>query len=178
MSNNTQSKLSSQKFPYAEAHAIALDVLKQLQPFCVRAEIAGSIRRKKKEVGDIEIVAIPKPYSSGQYESGIATIVNRWPKVKGELEFGKTRYTQRILPSGIKLDLFFATEANWGSIFAIRTGSAEFSHKVLAIGWVKHGFKSEGGILFRNGQRYEVHEEEDLFKLAGVSFVEPEKRNY
>jgi len=165
------------KYPFAEAFKIASSVLGQLRPYCIRAEIAGSIRRKKSEVGDIEIVAIPLPYTTGLFESGIATVVNKWEKVKGDLEYDKTKYTQRILPEGIKLDLFFAVEENWGSIFAIRTGSAEFSHQILAKGWVRQGFKSEGGYLFRDGERYEIHEEQDLFRLIGIPYVEPENRN-
>ncbi len=165
------------RYPYAEAYAIALDVLEQLRPHCFRIEIAGSLRRKKAEIGDVEIVAIPKPYSTDPVETGLASIVNRWPKVRGELEYNKTKSTQRILPSGIKLDLFLATEQNWGHILAIRTGSADYSHKVLACGWVRRGFKSDGGILFRNGKRHEIHEEEDLFKLIGLPYVRPEDRN-
>lgn len=165
---------SSKKYPYAEAHRIALDVLEQLRPYCIRAEIAGSLRRKKSEVGDIEIVAIPKPFETGLFQSGIASVVNQWEKVKGELP---CKYTQRILPEGIKLDLFFAEEGNWGSILAIRTGSAEYSHRVLANGWVKEGFKSEGGYLFKEGKRYEVREEQDLFQMARVAYIEPEGRN-
>ena len=162
------------KYQYATAYKIALEVLEQLKPHCERIEIAGSVRRKKAEVGDIEIVAIPKPYEIGLLESGIATVINQWQKVKGELP---CKYTQRILPSGIKLDLFFAEEGNWGSVFAIRTGSADYSHKVLANGWVRQGFRSDGGYLFRDGERYEVREEKDLFKLIGIPFVEPEYRN-
>lgn len=165
------------KYPYAEAHAIAEDILEQLKPHCIRAEIAGSIRRKKPLVGDIEIVAIPKPYSVGMFEDGLATVVNKWEKVKGEMEYGKVGYTQRILPSGIKLDLFFAQEDNWGNIFAIRTGSADYSHKVLASTWASQGYKSDGGYLFRDGKRYELREEVDLFNLLGLRYVEPEERN-
>ncbi len=165
---------SNKKYPYAEAHRIALDVLEQLRPHCIRIEIAGSIRRKKPEVGDIEIVAIPKPFETGLFQSGIASVVNQWEKVKGELP---CKYTQRILPEGIKLDLFLAEEGNWGSILAIRTGSAEYSHRVLANGWVREGFKSEGGFLFREGERYEVREEQDLFQMARVAYIEPEGRN-
>ena len=151
-----------------------MEILKQLKPHCERIEIAGSVRRKKAEVGDIELVIIPKPYSTGLFESGIATVLNKLEKVKGELP---CKYTQRILPSGIKLDLFFAEEANWGLVYALRTGSADYSHKVLASGWVREGFKSEGGYLFRDGERYEIREEEDLFKLIGVRYVPPEDRN-
>lgn len=167
----------NKRYPYAEAYKIALGVLEQLRPYCIRAEIAGSIRRKKTDCGDVEIVAIPLPYSTGLLENGIASVVNKWPKIKGEMEYGKTKYTQRILPEGIKLDLFFAEEGNWGSVLAIRTGSADYSHKVLANGWVRQGFKSEGGYLFRDGERYEVREEKDLFKLIGIRYTEPEDRN-
>jgi DNA polymerase/3'-5' exonuclease PolX len=32
--------------------------------------------------------------------------------------------------------------------------------------------------LFREGERYEVREEKDLFKLIGIPFTDPENRNY
>lgn len=152
---------------------IAERIKAQLAPHCDRIEIAGSIRRRKPQVKDIELVAIPKPYDVGLFESGIATIINRWQKVKGELP---CKYTQRILPEGIKLDLFFATPGNWGLIYAIRTGSAEFSHKVLATKWVKMGYKSVDGILRRDGETYFIPEESDLFKILGLDWVEPEMR--
>jgi len=170
-------KEKERRYPYTEAYKIALEVLEQLKPHCERLEIAGSIRRKKAEIGDIEVLAIPKPYKIGLFESGIASVINKWKKIKGEMEYGKTKYTQRILPSGIKLDLFLAEESNWGLVFAIRTGSADYSHKVLANAWIRQGFKSEGGYLFRDGEKYEVREEIDLFKLIGVPYVEPENRN-
>ncbi len=158
---------------YKKALEIAEKVKQELKPHCVRIEIAGSIRRKKKEVGDIEIVAIPLSYGVGAYESGIATVVNKWEKVKGKLP---CKYTQRILPEGIKLDLFFATKQNWGLIFAIRTGSTEFSHKILAIGWCKAGYKSKDGMLHKGDEPIEVREEKDLFNLIGIEYVEPDER--
>lgn len=158
-----------------QALEIAEKVKALLAPYCERIEIAGSIRRKKANVKDIEIVAIPKPFDTGLFESGIATVVNQWQKVKGELP---CKYTQRILPEGIKLDLFFAERGNWGLIYAIRTGSAEYSHKVLATEWVKRGYKSEGGYLVANGKQIAVPEEEDLFRRIGVPFKEPELRSF
>ncbi|MGB2580504.1 MAG: hypothetical protein WBC83_02315 [Minisyncoccia bacterium] len=169
--------LEEKRYPYAEAYSIALAVLEELRPHCSRIEIAGSIRRKKKSIGDIEIVAIPKPYITGATESGLALVVNKWQKAKGNMEYGKTKYTQRILPEGIKLDLFFADETNWGLIFAMRTGSADFSHKVLADGWSRRGFKSVGGYITRDGEKIDVREEIDLFRIAGVLYKEPEERN-
>jgi DNA polymerase/3'-5' exonuclease PolX len=159
---------------YKDAIKIAEAVKEQLIPHCERIEIAGSIRRKKLDVKDIEIVAIPKPYEIGLFESGIATVINRWEKVKGELP---CKYTQRILPEGIKLDLFFAEPRNWGLILAIRTGSADYSHKVLATGWVSAGYKSVNGVLTTlTDQKIVVAEEIDLFKLIGVPYTEPKYR--
>ncbi len=117
---------------------IANRIKLELEPHCDRIEISGSIRREKPWVKDIEIVAIPKPYETGLFSSGIAPVVEQWKKVKGELP---CKYTQRILPEGIKLDLFFAQPDNWGLIYAIRTGSADYSHKVLATNWVRLGYK-------------------------------------
>ena len=170
--------MEEKKYPLNEAKYIAHEIVMQLEPFCERIEIAGSIRREKDFVKDIEVVAIPKPYQTGLFEDGIASVVNQWTKVKGEMEYGKTKYTQRILPTGIKLDLFFATEKNWGLIYAIRTGSAEYSHKVLATKWVQKGYKSVDGMLTLNGGRVvQVREEQDLFKLLGLPYVEPKYRN-
>ena len=157
----------------SQALDIATRTRDLLAPHCDRIEIAGSIRRRKPDVGDIEIVAIPKPYDTGLFSSGIATIVNRWPKVRGELP---CRYTQRTLPDGIALDLFFATADNWGLIYAIRTGSADYSHHVLASGWSSRGYKSIDGMITRDGRPYPMPEETDLFNIAGVPWTPPEAR--
>jgi DNA polymerase/3'-5' exonuclease PolX len=159
---------------YLDILAIAENVKAQLSPHCERIEIAGSIRRKKPEPNDIEIVAIPKPYDVGLFESGVATVLNQWQANKGELP---CKYTQRILPEGVKLDFFTATPDNWGLIFAIRTGSADFSHNVLACGWVKAGYNSINGHLHNSIKHMiPVREEIDLFNKIGVKYIEPENR--
>ena len=150
-----------------EAKKIAKKYLNLLKPYCWRIEIAGSIRREKSEVKDIEIVAIPLDLV------GFSNEVNKLEKVKGN-PTGK--YTQRILPEGIKLDLFMANIRNWGLIFAIRTGSARYSHEILACGWVKRGYKSINGMLTKNGREIEVREEKDLFNLIGVAYIQPNQR--
>lgn len=160
---------------YQYAYELACKNRELLAPHCERIEIAGSIRRMKVECRDIELVAIPKPYDVGLFESGLASIVNQWQKVKGELPCW---YTQRILPEGIKLDLFFAEPGNWGLQYAIRTGSAAFSYNVLGIGWTKAGYFSEHGFLYRMGVKHEIREEQELFDLIGIPFVEPEMRYY
>ena len=155
---------------YNQALIIAQRVLEELRPHCLRCEIAGSIRRAKPEVKDIEIVAIPKPYNTGLFADGIATVVEQWRKVKGELP---CKYTQRILPEGIKLDLFFAEPGNWGLILAIRTGGADYSHNILADRWVKRGYHSIDGYIHKNGVKIETPEEADVFALCDLPWTLP-----
>lgn len=82
------------------------------------------------------------------------------------------------MPDGIVLNLFFANHENWGLIYAMRTGSAYYSHKVLATDWVKLGYKSEGGHLCINGEQITNAEEKDVFELMGLRYLAPEFRNY
>ncbi len=167
-------EIQPKKYTLAEAKYLAECVKQMLTPHCYRVEIAGSIRRGCPFVKDIEIVCIPKPYETGLFASGVAEVVNLWPKVKGELP---CKYTQRILPEGIKLDLFFAEVGNFGLIFAIRTGSADYSHKKLATRWVQLGFNSKDGYLHKNGKPIAVTEEKQLFKILQIPFQPPDKRN-
>lgn len=169
----------------AKAEKIAHKYVDLLSPFCERIEIAGSVRRKKPEVKDIEIVCIPKivnvindweemwqSLTHEEVHPEFVKIVNTLPKVKGE-PTGK--YTQRILPEGINLDLFMANKENWGYILAIRIGPDGYS-KYLADTWVRLGYKGIDGMLTKNGQPIPVPEEKDLFWLLGLEYVEPEYR--
>lgn len=171
----------------AAAIPIAQRVRDALAPFCTRIEIAGSIRRRKPEVGDIEIVAIPLQsfvcnLDLFGHEDQIvhdrrfsAAVRDLGRIVKGDIDRG--RYIQIQLPDGIAVDLFIARPDNWGLILAIRTGSAEYSHRVLACGWVRAGYHSLGGMLCTIGHKVPVLEERDLFELIGVKWVEPQMRN-
>lgn len=163
--------------PLSEARAEAEKIIELLRPHCDRIEIAGSIRREKPVIGDIEICCIPKPYDTGLFTNGIATVVNEWPKVKGELEYGKCKYTQRLLPSGMKLDLFFAEQENWGNIFLIRTGDWEFSKRFMGVIIPQRGYKQEDGFLKYNGKIIPCPEETDLFTRMGIKYIEPKNRN-
>ena len=153
-----------------EAKQIADGLLEQFTPLCYRCEIAGSVRREKPEVNDIEIVCIPRMITITEF----IELVNSWYKIKGS-PLGK--YTRRTLPEGIHLDLFIANENNWANIFAIRTGSAEWVKNVLANSWVKAGYHSKDGILYdEEGHKHIVKEEKDLFNLLGISYIEPKRR--
>ncbi len=172
-----------QKYPLATARRYAQRVVDLLAPHCEQIAIAGSIRRNKPEVKDIEVVCIPKRTQIDLFGGELVPIpsfckiVNGWEKVKGE-PTGK--YTQRLLPGslGIKLDLFIATPENWGFIFAIRTGSANYSAQTLGRAWRNAGYEGKDGMLVdrKTLQPVPTPTEKDFFKLINLDWVEPENR--
>jgi DNA polymerase/3'-5' exonuclease PolX len=164
---------------YSAALEIATRAEAALAPYCHRISIAGSVRRQRPQVKDIEIVVLPLQEPSDLFgetlvaHHGFCAAVNQWRAIKGQ-PTGKN--TQRRLPEGITLDLYIADVDNWGLILAVRTGSAAFSHRVLATGWVKAGYTSLNGHLYCRGQRVPVREELDLFRLLGLPWIEPSAR--
>jgi DNA polymerase/3'-5' exonuclease PolX len=147
----------------------------KLEPHCEVIHLAGSIARERPTIGDIEIVCVPWAYDATPlFSSGLATVVNQWEKVRGELP---CRYTQRILPEGMKLDLFLVHPDGYGLQRAIRTGSADWCRKVLAPAWVRAGYHSKEGLLRRaDGTVVPVRTEPELFRLIGLGWVHPRDR--
>lgn len=170
-----------------KAHDIAESLLADVTHACVRSEIAGSIRRKKADVKDIELVVRVKDWD-GLFEAlqkhgefikpGVPNIIPWNPK-------RDAKYLRMLLNEDIKLDLFIATPENWGALYMMRTGSAigpdgDFGFvPAMFAAWKR---KSGGGKMVSclpttpEGLSISVPEEEDFFKLCGVKWVEPENR--
>lgn len=157
---------------------IAKKYQNKLSNFCSRIEIAGSIRRQRQEVKDIELVCIPKMTfePDGMFDkkeirdSGFVTVVNSFPRVKGN---GEGKYAQIILPEEIHLDLFMTTPEQWGIIFMIRTGSAFFVKRMVTE-IKKSGFKCDEGFLkTEEGKIIPCYEEKEFFEITGMEYVEP-----
>lgn len=101
---------------HGAAFLIADELLRTLRPSCERIEIAGSIRRAKKEVKDIELIAIPKfiPDLFGETLLDHSLDVFNWASVGDVLASGH-KMKKIALHAGINLDLFIVTPpAQWG----------------------------------------------------------------
>jgi len=170
-----------------EAKKIADKIIADLSPYCEEGycKVAGSVRREKPFIEhDIEMVCIPKliQVPDGLFTKiparmdGFINYLNSFPKAKGDAVVGKQ--IQRILPCGLQLDLYIADKVNWGYIYAIRTGSADFSHNILAKGWKARHFYGEKGYLHNpGGSVHPVPDEEYFFKLLGMEWIEPRFRS-
>jgi len=158
------------KMKLEEIEKIAEKYVDILKPYCERIEIAGSIRRRKEFPSDIEIVAQVKD------RDGFAKKVEEWEGIRGS-PYGK--YTQRLVEEGVKLDIFITADdgSNYGNIMTIRTGSANFSH-ALMIRARRCGLKHKNGYLWLDGVRMECYDEKQFFKLLGMEWVSPDRRNW
>src|SRR5574340_1662630 len=129
------------------AQNIAIALCNKIQPYCDKLHIAGSIRRMKPEVKDIEIVCVPKtetqydmfgtPFTSGRSTGFRDAILSLGEIIKGGTN-GK--YIQIKMPQGINLDLFIPDDFDYYRQYAIRTGSADYAAKIIATGWKKKGW--------------------------------------
>jgi DNA polymerase/3'-5' exonuclease PolX len=178
----------------AEAVGIAVRVMAALRPGCDRIEVAGSLRREMRDVGDIEIVAQPKTHKepSGLFfevdaeVSDLDPLVDRLVK-SGEYErlLGKDRYTKlRHRASGLQVDLFTVRPpAQWGVIHTIRTGPAAYSQWLVTEAR-RRGFHVREGALHRGSlgcgsvpcEVIETPEERDLFEALGMRWPQPVER--
>ncbi len=158
-----------------------------------RGEIAGSVRRRRDEVHDLEIVGVPKmrkmmgmltdevepdlPYIREVLRSEGWT---RGPpnKAGAKAPFGP-RYLKLDNGDGLQLDLFLVyPPCEWGVLFFIRTGSAKWSMKVVTR-LHDYGLKSEDGHIVRvaTGETLPCPEEEMMFTYAHLPYVEPKLRD-
>jgi DNA polymerase/3'-5' exonuclease PolX len=157
-----------------------------LAPLCTRIQIAGSIRRRKPEVGDIEIVAQPQLQPVGDMfgqPAGYHSLLNDRKLLEslGSVIKGGEKYAQIELPEGINLDLFMVTPpAHWGVILTLRTGPDTFSKRCVTIrqkgGLLPSCYKVDRGAVWSGDRVVDLPEEIDFLNLLGLGWVEPEKR--
>lgn len=174
------------RLPLQTAYRVAMQVVEALKPGCDRIQIAGSIRRKRPTIGDIEIVAIGAEtldlfgHPCGSLLNNVIDDLVR----QGRLLPGRCdgpRYKQFGLHNcGLGLDLFLAHPANWGLILALRTGPAAFSQRLVTAesrgGLLREGLRVADGMVWNAESRaVPVPEEQDFFELAG-GWVEPSRR--
>jgi len=150
----------------------AAGVVAKLQPHCQRIEVAGSIRRGKPFVHDIDIVCIPG--NQGAFLLAVTELgrmVKQGPKIM-----------ERELRSGIHADIYIADESTWATLLLIRTGSKQ--HNIMlcsranAIGMKLH---ADGRGLYRvHDTGYETAltcvNEGDIFDHLRLPYKRPEER--
>jgi DNA polymerase (family 10) len=159
-------------FRYDQAHEPAQQILKSIEkmPGVIRASIAGSLRRCKEIIHDIDILVSTKA-------ADIKRIMEKFthlPGVEQILAEGETKSSVRM-DSGIQVDLRIVSEQEYPFALLYFTGSKE--HNTLLRGLAKDkGLKLNEYGLFKGEKRIPCKTEEEIFKALGLSYIPPELR--
>lgn len=184
-----------QKFPRLEALKVAEEIYNRIKPFTIRCKIAGSLRRRKAMVGDIEVLyiskmtKIPEDLFGGLKEVSdtdclLEDLITEGVISRRHNSADRTAWGDQIklaihVASGIPIDFFAATEANWFNLLVCRTGSKESNLKITTAanrkGWTWQPFTS-GFKKLSSNERHAVKSEEDVFNFVGLPFRAPEHR--
>lgn len=181
------------KFPRAIALPIAEELQAMIAPACLRIAIAGSLRREKPEVGDIEIVFVPRlsERPDGLFDSRIVDVASeviddllkqgviaKRPNVNGSFTWGERNKLAIHVASGIPVDFFGTSAENWWVTLVIRTGSKE-TNLLLTTGAQKQNasLRAYGcGVTWSDGSTTAAISEQNVFELCRVPYKEPKDR--
>jgi DNA polymerase (family 10) len=156
-----------------EALTVAEEVIDYLHgaPGLGRISTAGSLRRMRETVGDIDILA------SGKDGASIIRYFTRFPKIKRVLAEGVTKGSAMIsTETGERqVDLRTVDEKEFGAALQYFTGSK--AHNIKLRGMAKDkGLKiSEYGV-FRGEKKIAGHTEEEVYAVMGLPYIPPELR--
>ncbi len=171
--SNTQ-----QRMPLRRGRELADNLVSDFAPYCRRIEIAGSIRRRIPDVGDIEIVAEPLWRANllgDPSQSFLDPVLEsmRERRLLVSLKNGP-RYKQfELVHAGCRLDLFLCTVDTFAVNLLLRTGPQGFSKRIVT----KESMGDfKDARLVRDGQTIITPDEKDVFRSLGRVYVEPWKR--
>lgn len=191
----------SDRMAFAAAMPAAEYLRRLLEPSCERIEIAGSLRREEPFVKDIELVAVPLTEQvrvPGLFEDTLdivdhleqriaEALAEGWLQERdveihrkdGRVESGRRmgeRY-KALVYMDVPVDLFIVRPpAEWGVVFTIRTGPAEWSHR-LVTECQRFFLRVEHGQLLHFGKPIACSEERDFLAAIGQPWVEPRDRH-
>ena len=182
------------KYDRESARAVGEDLVRLLAPYCERIEIAGSIRRQRHQVKDIELLCVSQVASSLDMFGEVTTnhyaldavldsmvadgpVLRKRLNKRGLPTYGSQNKLLTHVKTGIPVDVFSTTAENWGMALVVRTGSKEFNVRMMSrfreLGMRGHAY---GGVTDRNGNDVECPDEATVFGLLGWPWIPPGER--
>ena len=146
-----------------------LEYLKKMKKI-QRVSLAGSLRRMKETIGDLDILA------ASIDPDAVMEYFVRYSDVKTVLLSGSTK-TSVVLDDGIQVDLRVVKPESYGAALQYFTGSKEHNVTLRGIA-IRKGYKlSEYGVFKKDTDTYVVgKDEKEVYNKLGLSYIEPELR--
>ncbi|KKK70589.1 hypothetical protein LCGC14_2922460, partial [marine sediment metagenome] len=156
----------------AEGYEIAQEILEQFktQPYILSAESAGSLRRMKRTIGDIDLLV------SSKNPEKVMDFFTQLPQSIGVEAKGKTKSTITH-ESGRKVDIRVVEPESYGSALQYFTGSKEHSVHLREIAKQKGLKLNEYGVFdAKTNRKLGGAAEEEMYSSLGLPVIEPELR--
>jgi len=133
-----------------------------------KIEWAGSLRRMKENIGDIDILA------TGPDQEKIVQAFTHLPEVKEVLASGETK-ASIIVEGGTQVDLRVVEEDSYGAALQYFTGSKGHNIHLRGIAKAK-GIKINEYGVFKGKKKIAGKEEKDVYRVLGMDWIDPELR--
>ncbi len=155
--------LLSKALPYAESIVAELKKLDAVE----RILIAGSLRRMRETIGDIDILVVSKRPKE---------VMDAFTSLEGvEDVIAKGDTKSSVIIKGINADVRVVDAASFGAAAHYFTGSKQHNIRIRELG-VRKGLKINEYGVFRGDERIGGETEEDVFASVGLVFIPPELR--
>jgi DNA polymerase (family 10) len=133
-----------------------------------KIEWAGSLRRMRENIGDIDILA------TGPDKGKIVRAFTHLPEVKEVLASGETKASV-IVEEGTQIDLRVVEEDSYGAALQYFTGSKGHNIHLRGIAKAK-GIKINEYGVFKGEKKIGGKEEKDVYRVLGMDWIDPELR--
>ena len=150
-----------------KAEKLAYDFIHEIAEFCEKIRIVGSIRRRKPQVKDIDLVIVLKDALG--FTTKLRKIVSKF-LIDGE-------QVKRIIFKGQQFDLYLADHKTYEPQILIRTGSWQHNVKLSTIA-LRKGLKLTHHGLVKRGEEGKIlaSTEKGIFTALDLPYVPPEER--
>ena len=156
------------KLVHAAQYAAALIEWLRLAPGVGRVVAAGSLRRARETVGDLDLLA------TAADGAPVCRHLLDYPEVAQSQAAGDTRATV-TLRAGLQVDLRVVPEASFGAALLYFTGSKAHNIRLRSLAQERRLKLNEYG-LFEGRQTVAAATEEDVYRALGLPWIAPELR--
>jgi len=160
-------KISKGRMLLGLAYPIAQELVNEIKKskLATKVEIAGSLRRRKETVGDIDILTCSKK------KKQLMEYFLDLSQIKRIIAKGPTKATV-VLQEGIRCDLRVLDDKSWGSGQQYFIGSKQHNVELRKIA-IKKGYKLSEYGLFKGKKQIAGERESDIYKKLGMQWIPP-----
>jgi len=159
------------RIPIGTARPIAEGLLQRLRalPVVSKAEIAGSLRRWRETVGDIDLLV------GASDPAAVMESAQRFPEIARIKGQGETKFSAELV-DGLRVQLWVHPPERFGTALQYATGSQAHNVRLRELALDRGLSLSEHGFKREDGREILCGEEDEVYKRLGLPWIPPELR--